>query len=125
MAQAEHHALVDVLGAAHAFAEGEGRLVDHLTDDSREHAAGSWLNALGVQAQPLEGGFAGLAGDLDQLQRGNRIERLAVHGPAQTFDVYPRPRGPAASARRASATEPTPSTIASALAVGGSGSAGL
>ncbi len=36
----EHHAGVDVLCAAHAFAKREGALVDHLAEDSLEHPAG-------------------------------------------------------------------------------------
>ena len=36
----EHHAGVDVLGRADAFAEREGALVDHLAEDALEHAAG-------------------------------------------------------------------------------------
>ena len=91
MAQAERHALVDVLGAAHAFAERECRLVDQLAEDSCEHAAGNWLDALGVKTQALEGNLAGLASDLDELERDDRMERLAFDGPAEAFDGYPRP----------------------------------
>ena len=47
--QPKHHAGVDVLCAAHAFTEREGALVDHLADDSLEHAAGRGL-CLGVSA---------------------------------------------------------------------------
>src|SRR5665213_817258 len=45
----EHHAGVDVLCAAHAFTKREGALVDHLAEDSLEHAAARRLH-LGVSA---------------------------------------------------------------------------
>src|SRR5438445_8949118 len=39
MVQAEHHPGVDVVKVAHAFAERERALVDHLADDPSEHQA--------------------------------------------------------------------------------------
>src|SRR4249919_3255506 len=56
MVEAEEHARVDVLGGAHALAQREGRLVDELAHDPREHQARSVRHPFGVLAQRGEEG---------------------------------------------------------------------
>ena len=65
---AERHTGVDVLRAAHPFAQRKRALVDHLADDPWEHPDGGGLHARGVQAETLERLLAGLAGDLDERE---------------------------------------------------------
>ncbi len=85
MAEAEHHARIDVVGRADAFAERKRRLVDHLAHDPCEHTGRNGLHALRCATQVPEGPLARLAGDLDQGERHDRVERLAVHGSAEPF----------------------------------------
>ena len=58
MVEPEHHARVYVSCAAHAFAEGECGLVDHLAHDAAEHQSGRIAHPLDVLAQRREEAFS-------------------------------------------------------------------
>ncbi len=85
VAQAEHHAEVDVARLADAFAERERRLVDHLADDPPEHQPGRVADPRHVLAERRE-----------EALRALRRQRRGGLGARQLDE---RTVGPAAAAR--------------------------
>ncbi len=89
---------VSMSAAEPAFAEGECALVDHLADDAREDSDRRGLHARGSQPEVCEHPLARLAGHLDECQRRERVERLVLHGAAESIDDDLSPAAAAASA---------------------------
>ena len=110
VAEAEYHAEVDVLGAADAFAEREGGLVDDLADDPPEHQPGRVPDPRHVLAERVEetlgargrdGRGALAARQLDQARVPERRQRVEADRAAARVE-----RGPASRARTAAGCAP-------------------